>query len=300
MFAGIDLGGTNIAVGLTDETGRLIKKASVPLGNSKANPDSVADMMAQALSLLGGTEKITAVGIGSPGIVDPESGRVVFASNIAFSDYPLVREMESRLGKRCVLINDGNAAALAESRLGSAKNRENVVMMTLGTGVGGGIVIDKKVYTGSFFGAGEVGHMVIEKGGRRCACGRCGCFERYASATGLILTSREKAEEYPESLLAKEEINAMTAFRLSRMGDGAAKEAVEAFIGDLAEGTANIITLFSPDAVVIGGGVSNEGEPLFNPLREKVGKLLPGDRTPIVKALLGSDAGIIGAALAAM
>lgn len=298
MYAGIDLGGTNIAVGLTDLAGTLLKKTSVPLGSAKADPSMAADKMAEALKSLGG--EIEAVGIGSPGIVDPESGRVVFASNIAFSDYPLVSEMEKRLGKKCVLINDGNAAALAECRLGAAKDYKNVVMMTLGTGVGGGIIIDRKVYTGSLFGAGEVGHMVIEKGGRKCACGRRGCFEQYASATGLVKTSRMIAEKYPNSLLAKEEINAMTAFRLAREGDAASREAVCEFIGDLAEGTANIITLFSPDAVVIGGGVSNEGEPLFSPLREKLREILPGDKTPIVRALLGSDAGIIGAALAAM
>lgn len=299
MYAGIDLGGTNIAVGIADASGSLIKKTSVPLCDAKNDPSKAADKMAQALKSLGGFDGIDAVGIGSPGIVDPEAGKVIFASNIAFEDYPLKDEMEFRLGKRCVLINDGNSAALAESRLGAAKAYKNVVMMTLGTGVGGGIVIDKKVYTGSLFGAGEVGHMVIEKGGRKCACGRCGCFEQYASATGLVRTSYEKAEKYPDSMLAKEEINAMTAFRLARRGDEAAQEAVDAFISDLAEGTANIITLFSPDAVVIGGGVSNEGDPLFIPLREKISCLI-GGKTPILKALLGSDAGIIGAALAAM
>ncbi len=299
MYAGIDLGGTNIAVGITDASGALLKKTSVPLGDAKKDPSEAADKMAEAIKTLGGLDGIDAVGIGSPGIVDPEAGKVIFASNIAFSDYPLKDEMEKRLGKRCVLINDGNAAALAESRLGAAKGYKNVVMMTLGTGVGGGIIIGGEVYTGSLFGAGEVGHMVIAKGGRTCACGRRGCFEQYASATGLVKTTREKAEKYPDSKLAGEEINAMTAFRLARAGDAAAAEAVDDFISDLAEGTANIITLFSPDAVVIGGGVSNEGDPLFIPLREKVSGFI-GGKTPILKALLGSDAGIIGAARAAM
>lgn len=299
MLLGIDLGGTNIAAGITDDDGKIIKKTSVPLGSAKNSADEMADKMAALFDELSVGEEITSVGIGSPGIVNSDKGTVIYASNIAFSNYPLAEEMEKRTGKRVKVVNDGNAAVFAEVKCGAAKGMKNVVMLTLGTGVGGGIVIDGKIYSGSFFGAGEVGHIVIEKGGRKCPCGRRGCFERYASATGLIETSRNAALKYPSSLLAKEsEITGMTAFSLARRGDAAAAEAVENYISDLAEGTASLITLFSPDAIVIGGGVSNEGDPLFLPLKKKVRELLSGNETPVLRASMGANAGIIGAALA--
>lgn len=301
MFAGIDLGGTNIAAGLVDEAGKILIKKSVPIGEGRKNADlAVEKMVALVRELceeLGETPE--RVGVGAPGIVNPETGKIETAANIAFRDYPLADKISAGLSLPVRLVNDANAAALAESLVGAAAGLKNTVMLTLGTGVGGGIVIDGKIYTGSSFGAGEIGHMVIIHNGRKCGCGRKGCFERYASATGLIETTREKAEKYPASLIAKEEeITGRTAFELMRRGDEAAKEAVEEYIDYLATGTANLINLFSPDAIIIGGGVSNEGEALFAPLREKVAECLFSDSTPIVRAALGSDAGIVGAALA--
>lgn len=302
MLLGIDLGGTNIAAGLVSEDGTLIKKTSTPLGDAKTSAVAMADKMALLCkTLCEGIDEseVCAVGIGSPGIVNSERGTVIYASNIAFNNFPLAEEMEKRLQKKVCVVNDGNAAALAESVCGAAKGMKNVVMLTLGTGVGGGLIIDGKIYSGSFFGAGEVGHIVIEKGGRPCPCGRRGCFERYASATGLIETTRIAAAKYPSSLIAKEsEITGMTAFKLAA-ADDAAREAVDNYISDLAEGTASLITLLSPDAVVVGGGVSNEGDGLFLPLREKVYSILSGDKTPILRAKLGNAAGIVGAAISA-
>lgn len=301
MYAGIDLGGTNIAAGLVDENGKLIRKKSIPLGDGRKNADEAVRKMAELVRELSSEEKVTPerVGIGSPGIVNPLTGTIETASNIAFKNYPLASKMEKELGLPVKLVNDANAAAFGESISGAAAGRANTVMITLGTGVGGGIVIDGKIYTGTNFGAGEIGHMVIVRNGRQCGCGRKGCFEQYASATGLILTCREKAEKYPASLLAKEkEITGRTAFELMRKGDEASKEAVEEYIDCLATGIENIINLFSPDAVIVGGGVSNEGDPLFVPLRERVTGCLFADKTEIVHAALGSDAGIIGAAMA--
>lgn len=301
MFAGIDLGGTNIAAGLVDEKGKILIKKSEPIGEGRKNADlAVEKMVALVQKLcdeLGETPE--RVGVGAPGIVNPETGKIETAANIAFRDYPLADKISAGLSLPVRLVNDANAAALAESLVGAAAGLKNTVMLTLGTGVGGGIVIDGKIYTGSTFGAGEIGHMVIVHNGRKCGCGRKGCFERYASATGLIETTREKARKYPASLIAKEqEITGRTAFELMRRGDEAAREAVEEYIDYLATGTANLINLFSPDAIIIGGGVSNEGEALFAPLREKVAECLFSDTTPIVRASLGSDAGIVGAALA--
>lgn len=301
MFAGIDLGGTNIAAGLVDEAGKILIKKSVPIGDGRKNADLAVEKMVALVRELCDEfgETPERVGVGAPGIVNPEAGKIETAANIAFRDYPLADKISAGLSLPVRLVNDANAAALAESLVGAAAGLKNTVMLTLGTGVGGGIVIDGKIYTGSSFGAGEIGHMVIVHNGRKCGCGRKGCFERYASATGLIETTREKAEKYPASLIAGEQnITGRTAFELMRRGDEAAAEAVEEYIDHLATGTANLINLFSPDAIIIGGGVSNEGEALFAPLREKVAECLFSDSTPIVRAALGSDAGTVGAALA--
>lgn len=304
MYAGIDLGGTNIAAGLVKADGAIIKKISVPLGNAKNDPDEAAEKMAEVfLKLTENGEKPRALGVGSPGYIDSESGRVRYASNINFRDYPLSEKLSEKLKIKTTLVNDANAAILAESVAGAARGAKNAVMITLGTGIGGGIITDGKVYTGHGFAAGEIGHMVICAGGRRCACGRTGCFEAYASATGLIKTTVEKAEKYPDSALSKlplDQIGGKTAFILSREGDKAAAEAVAEYIDALACGVANLISIFAPDVLVIGGGVSREGDPLFIPLRERVKEYVGSAYVRIEAASLKNDSGIIGAALSAV
>lgn len=301
MYAGIDLGGTNIAGGLTEDNGTILKKVSMPLGTAKNDPDEAVKKMTEVFfKLTEGGEKPKGLGVGSPGIVDSDRGDVIYASNIKFRDYPLEKKLSSALGIKVKLVNDANAAAYAECIAGAAKGADNAVMITLGTGIGGGIIIDRKIYTGHGFAAGEIGHMVICAGGRKCACGRRGCFETYASATGLIKTTTEMAKKYPESALAGislEQIGGKTAFILSREGDEAAIKAVEEYIDSLAVGVANLISIFAPDVVVIGGGVSREGDPLFVPLRKRVKEYLGSSHVCIRAAALKNDAGIIGAAL---
>lgn len=308
-YIGVDLGGTNIAVGIVNEDLKLVKKASVPTQADK--PDQiVADMAALCHRLIkeNGIDisEIAYVGIASPGIADREAGEIVYANNIPFHHFPLAGKLKELFPVPAVYLeNDANAAALGEAKAGAARGARNVIMVTLGTGVGGGIVIDGKVYMGSNCAAGELGHVVIEKDGYPCSCGRRGCWEAYSSATGLIRMTREGMEKHPESKMhewaAKEgKVSGRTAFDSMRAGDAAAAEVVETYISYLACGIGNMINVFQPEAIVLGGGVSNERENLLSLLRPLMAKESYGGgivRTPeLCIAELGNDAGIVGAA----
>ena len=308
-YIGVDLGGTNIAVGIVGEDLKLVKKASVPTVADQ--PETiVSDMAALCRRLLDengiSIDEVAYVGIATPGIVDREAGEIVYANNIPFRHFPMASKLQALLPVPAVYLeNDANAAALGEAKAGAARGAKNVIMVTLGTGVGGGIVIDGKVYMGSNCAAGELGHVVIEKNGRPCSCGRAGCWEAYSSATGLIKMTREKMDKHPESAMhawAEKEgkVSGRTAFDSMRAGDAAAKEVVDEYVSYLACGIGNMINIFQPEAIVLGGGVSNERENLLALLRP----LMPLEsygggivRTPeLCIADLGNDAGIIGAA----
>lgn len=309
---GIDLGGTNIVAGVVDAEYKLIAKVDCP--TNVPRPESeVCDSMAEVAKAAVKKAKlkmddIESIGIGVPGAVNPITGIIEYSANLFFHNWNIVEMMEERLGKKVVIENDANAAAYGEYLAGSAKDATNAVAITLGTGVGGGIIIDGKIYSGSNYAGAELGHMVIVKDGRECACGRRGCWETYASATGLInLTKetilREKLDfSYMLSLCDGDinKVNGRTAFDAMRAGDSDGKAVVEEWISYLACGIINVINIFQPDVLCIGGGVSNEGETLLAPLRsiverERYTKHNP-KQTVICKATLGNDAGIIGAA----
>lgn len=311
LYAGIDLGGTNIAAGLVDENGQIVIKGSVPTGKERPYGEIIKDM-AELIKELMDSAKVTlndvkSIGIGSPGTPDNARGILVYANNLPdFTNVPLRAEMQKHLDLPVILDNDANCAALAESMAGAAKGARNSVTVTLGTGVGSGVVIDGKVYSGFNYSASEMGHMVICAGGVLCTCGRRGCWEAYASATGLIEQTKEAALKNPESLINRiiegdlDKIDAKTAFDAARQNDPVAKQVVEKFIGYLAEGIVNLINIFAPDVVVIGGGISKEGEYLLAPLREIVKRYVyfKGEpQTDIRAAKLGNDAGIVGAAM---
>lgn len=305
MFAGIDLGGTNIAAGLVSEDGKIIYKDHVRVKGGQDGKYLVTDMVGllQKLCCRAGItlSDLDSIGIGSPGLIDSENGVVRRASNLDLTEFPMAREFKEQTGVSVKLENDANCAAYAESRFGASRDTENSMMITLGTGIGGGIIVNRKIYTGHDFGAGEIGHMVIRAGGRYCPCGRYGCFEAYASATGLIRTTKEKAAKYPKSLINEfrlDEIDGKTAFEYARRHDEAATEARDEYIRDLAVGIGNIVRVLYPDVLVVGGGISMEGNDLFIPLREAVrDELSFGHETKILKAELGNDAGIVGAAI---
>lgn len=310
---GVDLGGTNIAVGIVDESYKIVKKGSVPTLAQRGPEAIIRDMAALCKKLLSecgiSTADIEGAGIASPGTVNPTTGIVEYANNIKFSNFPLVALFAKEMGisEDCVKIgNDANLAALGEAVAGAAKGTSSSVMITLGTGVGGGVILNGTVLTGCAFGGAELGHAVVEYNGRPCSCGRNGCLEAYCSATALIKMTKEKMEVSPESLMhaicAEDggRVSGRTAFSAMKKGDRAAAEVVDTFIGYLACGVANLINIFQPEVFTIGGGISGEKDYLMIPLKEKVSQeVYSADntlKTDLRVAELGNDAGIIGAA----
>lgn len=311
-YLGVDLGGTNIAIGLVDENLNIVLKDKVPTLASRPTGEIMDDMAALCRSLVEcagvSFDEVEAAGIAAPGSVDPENGIVRYSNNIEMMDYPMADELKKRIPvKKVFLENDANAAALAEAKAGAGKGYSDLVMITLGTGVGGGIVIGGKLYSGFNYCGAELGHTVIEFGGRPCTCGRRGCFEAYSSATGLINMTKEKMTEKTDSLMWKltdgniNKVSGRTAFQAARKGDTAGAEVVDMYTKYLACGLANMINIFQPEVLCIGGGVCGEGDYLLKPLVELVRKEEYGSEnqtnfSKIKMAELGNDAGIIGAA----
>jgi len=307
---GIDLGGTNIAVGLVNEKFELIKKMSTPTLAQRA-PEAILDDMAAVCKKLLAECGVSAcdvesVGIASPGIANTKTGVIEYANNLPFNNLPIAKMLGERLGVSNIRVaNDANAAALGEAVAGAAKGSESSVMITLGTGVGGGIIIDGKLLSGFNFAGGELGHIVIEADGVPCSCGRYGCWEAYSSATALVRMTNEKIEECRASgrytkMAEASRVSGRTACDCMRAGDEAAKEVYDKYIHYLAIGLGNVINIFQPEIITLGGGVSGEGQSLIDSLLPEVAKEHYG--TGLVKdseiriATLGNDAGIIGAA----
>jgi glucokinase len=310
-YIGIDLGGTNIAAGVVDEDNKIIVKGSVPTKAQRPAEEIVADMGKLCLDLLAQAKidisEVAYAGIAAPGSVDPETGCVVYANNLPFLDFPIANLLRKYLPvEKVYLENDANAAAYGEAIAGAARGTRYAVMITLGTGLGGGIVIDGKVYSGFNYAGAELGHMVIEYNGKSCTCGRKGCWESYSSATGLIRMTKEKLAETRDTIMwdmvegSLDNVSGKTAFAAMKKGDRAAAEVVDLYISYLACGITNIINIFQPEVLCIGGGVCHEGDYLVKPLLEKVGSEQytrnAKKQTEIKIAELGNDAGIIGAA----
>ncbi|MDE6783828.1 MAG: ROK family protein, partial [Ruminococcus sp.] len=245
------------------------------------------------------------IGIGTPGIANSATGIIEFAGNLGFNNTPMVKYIQETIDKPVFIENDANAAAYGEYIAGSAKGAKNAVCITLGTGVGAGVVVGGKIYAGSNFAGAEIGHTVIEVDGAQCSCGRKGCFEAYSSATGLIRMTKEAIAEHPDCKMAESaqengKVTARTSFDCMRAGDKYAKAVVDKYIKYLAAGITNTINIFQPDILCIGGGVCNEGDPLLLPMKAIVEKEVftrnSEKNTEIVIASLGNDAGIIGAA----
>ena len=313
---GVDLGGTNIAVGIVDENYKIVKKDSCPTLANRSAEEIIRDMVALCKRLCTETgfdiTEANGVGIACPGTVNPDTGIVEYANNIKFFDFPIVKLFSEYSGvdkANIVIGNDANLAAYGEAVAGAAKGASSSVTITLGTGVGSGIIIDGKMLTGRAHGGAEIGHTVIVKDGRQCTCGRRGCFEVYCSATALIADTKRKFEECPDSLMREmcggdvNRVGSKTAFAAMRKGDKAAGEVVSEYLGYLACGIANILNVFQPEVLCIGGGVSGEKENLLRPLIPLIEKEIYSKdetlKTDVRIAMLGNDAGIIGAAAAA-
>ena len=255
-------------------------------------------------------KSIRRIGLASPGVIDSKEGIVVRWGNYNWSDKPLARDMSEAVGAEVRVVNDANAAAYGEAIYGAAKAYKNSIFITLGTGIGSGIIIDGKLFEGVRGAGAEAGHMVIQVGGVPCGCGRKGCFEQYASASALIRDTKRAMFENKESIMWQmtggdpENVDGKTAFAASREGDAAAQTVVKNYIVYLGEGILNLVSIFRPEAVILGGGVCNEGEYLLAPLRKYVAeRLYVGcDKVPLTlnRAALGNDAGIYGALAFAM
>lgn len=313
-YLGIDLGGTNIAAGIVDENHKILLKGSVPTlahRDGKLIIQDMANLCKKLIKDMGITlDDIAYAGIASPGTANSETGIVEYANNLPFENFPIADLLKEYLGIEKVYIeNDANAAAKAEAAAGAAKGAKYSVMITLGTGLGGGIVLDGQVYSGFNHAGAELGHVVIEKDGKQCSCGRRGCWETYSSATGLVNMTKEhliKARENGVHSLIEdlidgklENVNARVAFAAMKQGDKVGAEIVDEYIDYLASGIATMINIFQPNVLSIGGGVCNEKDYLLVPLKEKIFKetYTRGDKQTEIKiAELGNDAGIVGAA----
>lgn len=306
---GIDLGGTNIKVGVVNEKYEIVGKSSIKTNlprPAEAIADSIAEAVGFALENAGvALSDVNSIGIGTPGAANRNSGIVLYSNNLGFNNVNLGEMLKQRLDKDIYVENDANAAAYGEYLAGAGKGYDNVVVITLGTGVGGGIIIDGKIYTGFNFCGAEIGHTVIEYNGRPCSCGRKGCFEAYASATALINFTKEAMMENPDSKLWEiaggiDGVDGKTAFDGMRAGDEPGKKVVETYISYLGCGLTNVVNIFQPQMLLIGGGVCKEGENLTKPLEEIIKRdaycIDPNCSTKLDIAKLGNDAGIIGAA----
>ena len=308
-YIGIDLGGTNIKAGVVNEKFEIIAKASTKTlcpRPAKDICDDMAKVSIEACKLAGiSVDDVEWIGVGTPGIADNINGTIPYSNNLDFHDVPVRKYIQAHINKPVYVANDANAAAYGEFVAGAAKGAKNAVCITLGTGVGAGIIVDGKILTGSNLAGAELGHMVIEVDGPQCTCGRKGCFEVFSSATGLIRMTKEAAEADSSSILNKYlaedgKFSARHAFMAMRDGYKAGTEVVEKYCKYLAAGITNTINIFQPDILCIGGGVCNEGDPLLLPVKELVKKevytRMLSQNTEIVIAKLGNDAGIIGAA----
>ncbi len=305
MYIGIDIGGTNIACGIIDESGQLVFKKSAPSGGNRqtiAILDDIACLINESKGKAVG--KINAIGIGVPGIVAKDNDYIYYCPNINLARLHMKEEIEKRTGLLTFVDNDGNLAALAEREVGVLKGVKNAVLLTLGTGIGGGIIINDEMLRGANGLGSEVGHMVIGKNDYDCNCGKNGCFETFASASALVRYTEKLLEESKvfSSLRNLKRINAKAIVDAAKNGDRLANESYSRFINYLGIGIVNLINILDPDIIALGGGLANAGEFLMAPLKETVESLLLLNDFPhaeIKLAKLGNDAGILGAALLA-
>ena len=306
---GIDLGGTNIVAGVVDDEFRIVATAKCKTRIPRPAEEIVVDMARMAKEAVQNAgltmADIAYVGVGSPGTCNADTGIVEYSNNLQFEKLPLRDMLGVMLDKAVYIENDANAAALGEALAGAAKGAQSCVCITLGTGVGGGIIIDGKIYGGFNFAGAELGHTVIMVDGELCTCGRFGCWEAYASATALINQTRRAMVNHPDSAMWSiaedlDKVNGRTAFDGMRAGDAVAAQVVDTYIKYIATGLINVINIFQPEVLCIGGGICKEGDTLLKPLaahieRERYSKY-SSHQTRLCVATLGNDAGIIGAA----
>jgi len=310
VYIGFDVGGTGVQVGVVDKEGHILCKGGIvtrtdiPFSEQiKAMADCALDTLNKAGYTL---DDVAALGAGIPGVVDPRTGHIAFCPNLGWKDVDFAGEMRKNIDKPVFMDNDATVAGLAESVAGVSAGSHSSVFLTLGTGVGGGIVLGGKVWSG-FHGIGsEIGHMIIAMDGAECNCGNRGCLERYCSATAIILAARAAVAEAPDTLILQKaegdpmKINAKIVFDAAKEGDALAKRLFADYVKALSTTIVNIIHFLDPEVIALGGGVSKAGDFLLDAVRTEVAKLVMYKTLPYARieiARLGPDAGIIGAAM---
>ncbi|MBE7083777.1 MAG: ROK family protein [Clostridiales bacterium] len=305
---GVDIGGMSVKVGLVDDNGKIISQLRVK--TEKTAEEVIVKMVDQINELLKNNSvklgELRGIGIGCPGAVSSDKGIVEFLPNLGWESVPLVEKLKNYFNTEIKISNDANVAALGEVIYGAAKNYNDCIMFTLGTGVGGGIIIDKKLYEGGHSRGAELGHMTLFLGGKPCTCGRSGCIECYTSATALIGQTKEAMLTDKDSIMWDyvggdiDKVDGKTAFECSKKGDKTAEKVRDTYIYYLGESILNMLNIFRPDAFILGGGISAQGEYLNERLKAYCEKFDYGykraPKTEIITATLGNDAGIIGAA----
>ena len=305
MYIGIDLGGTNIKGGIVKADGEIIHKDMIPTGAGREYTEIIKDIAGLINRMLADTaldiSDIKSIGVGNPGTCDADAGVVICASNIGFENVPMRDELSKYFSVPIFIENDANCAALGEYSVLEEK-AENIVFITLGTGIGGGLILNGKLYTGKNGTAAEVGHMIIAANGNKCNCGAKGCWETYASVTALIKQTKEYIKENPDSPLAEagsEGVTGRTAFELAKKGDVGAGKVVGKWIDYVTTGVLSIINLLQPEFLIIGGAISKEGKYLLDPIVKAQYSNTYSKieyNTKIIAARLGNDAGLIGSA----
>ncbi len=314
-YIGLDLGGTQVKGVITDKSGKIYAENSVNTEAHKGG-DAVCENMAKLARILVqqagiAMTEVCGIGVGAPGSVDSETGVVVYANNLDFNNYPLAENLKNKLDVQNVRVtNDANAAALGEAVFGIGKEYKDVVLITLGTGVGGGIIIGGKIFEGNRSAGAEIGHMILVSGGLPCSCGARGCFEAYSSATALIRDTKIEMQKNPNSLLWKaadgklDNVNGKTVWDAAKMGDRSAKKVVRRYVKYLGDGITSIANVFRPEAIMLGGGICKQGDNLVKPLQKRLDRQIyggdSGPRVPILIASLGNTAGSLGAAALVM
>ena len=309
-YIGVHLGGTGIKAGVVNENGEIISKGSTPTMAERPYQAVIADIATLCKTVAADAnlsiEQIEAIGVGVPGICDPKTGIIPKCTNLGWFDVPFVSELQSHIAKPVIVDNDATVAGFAEYIAGVSAGTHSSVFVTLGTGVGGGIIINGRPYSGAHGVGSEIGHMNIAMGGEECTCGNKGCFERYASATSIIRDARRAVAENPNSAIMEkcggdvEKINAKIVIDAAKEGDAVAKEVFAGYVNGLAHGLVNLINVIDPEVIVLGGGVSMAGEFLLNAVREAMKPLIFFKSMPyadVKLATLGADAGLIGAAM---
>jgi glucokinase len=306
LTIGVDVGGTKVAAGVVDQWGNILEK--LKLLTPAASPEGTAKVIGDAVLELLGRHKVEAIGVGAAGFVDETCSAVMFAPNLAWRDEPVKKQVEERVGLPVIVENDANAAAWAEARFGAARGQRHVMLITVGTGIGAGLVINGELYRGRWGMAGEPGHYRVVPNGRLCGCGNRGCWEQYASGSALVAEARDFARRSPAAAVRMLQLAGGTADGITgveitqsaRDGDAGALRCFDIVGGWLGQGLADLAAILDPGCFVIGGGVSDAGELLLRPAREAFGQELTGrfyrEHAEIRLAQLGAYAGLIGAA----